>query len=280
MKAFEVTVTTSSPEPKLQMNLDAAHWMDAWKMAMSELGLPVLDTSDVRCEIRADGAVEVSVPDQHGRRFLVSAAPCPETTTQEQPAPPKAAALRPSITIEEMPAIGVADQPITRPLMARSKREPPPGRLYPAVYRLDGNEESILRESISMIAGHAPAEHALFLVPNQDRSGWRIALSQGRHSEALRHLELSSSEPLPGPVNRTSGRRRLNAPVTLTFTGSDNAPLLVTVSSALWSTVRVDGVLRGLFLLLNAARSDGFTHNEFEAAQHVATLVTSRLSDD
>ena len=130
MKPFEVTVTTSSAEPTLRMNLDAAHWMDAWKFAMSELGLPIQDEGKVRCEIRPDGAVEVSVPDEHGRRFLVSSPPVEMHTTQVLPVQTTRGTLRPSITIEEMPAV--------RPQDHRSSTGEPAielwsARLFPAV---------------------------------------------------------------------------------------------------------------------------------------------------
>ena len=278
MKSFEVTITTSSEGPTLRMTLDAAHWMAAWKGAMSELGITCIDEADMRCAIRPDGAVEVSLPDQHGRRFVVSSDAIGEGTTQDQPAQPTGYSQRPSITIEEMPAICVEDQPTTRPVGRRTKGTQEPNKLYPAVYRLDGDQEGILRESCSMLAGHISAQYVQFLLPNEDRSGWQVALSHGRHGEGLETRELSSSDPLPGPVNQLSGRRRFEAPVALTFTEPEKTPVIISVRSGLWSAVRTDGVLRGVFLLLNSERSAGFLHEELGIVQRVADLVTDRLS--
>ncbi|MGB0590585.1 MAG: hypothetical protein ACPGU1_12985 [Myxococcota bacterium] len=277
MKPFEVTVTTSSTEPTLRMNLDAAHWMDAWKFAMSELGLTVQDEGKVRCEIRPDGAVEVSVPDEHERRFLVSSPPAEMHTTQDLPVQAMRGSVRPSITIEEMPAV--------RPQDHRSSTVEPtvqlwPARLFPAVYKLDGDDAAILREACTMLAGHISAHHLQFLLPKEDRSGWRVALSYGRHREVLQDLELSSTAPLPGPVNHISGRRRFEDPVTLTYTESGASPVLVTVNSGLWATVRLDGLLRGVFLLLNATQGHGFNHEAVRTTQEVAKLVADRLSRD
>jgi len=262
------------------MTLDADHWMAAWKGAMSELGITPIDEADVRCAIRADGAVEVSLPDQHGRRFVVSSDAISEGTTQDQPAQPARHSQRPSITIEEMPAICLEEQPTTRPVGRRPKDTQEPNKLYPAVYRLDGDHEGVLRESCSMLAGHINAEYVQFLLPNEDRSGWQVALSHSRHEEVLEARELSSSDALPGPVNQISGRRRFQEPVALTFTTPEQAPVIVTVRSGLWSAVRTDGVLRGVFLLLNSESTAGFNHEDLVTVQRVAGLVTDRLSGD
>jgi hypothetical protein len=275
MKAFEVTITTLSSGPSLRMSLDAAHWMDAWKAAMSELGLPVLDDADVHCEIQGDGSVEVSIHDRHERRFLVSSQPATLSTTQDQPRHDH----RASITIEEMRAVKAEQAASGCGQTRRAESTAPPDRTYPAVYGLDGDWDGTVREATSMLASHVAAERVLFLIPNRERSGWRVLCHGGRDHEDLRGRELSSSGPLPGPVNRVSGRRRFAPPTTLTLTAPDGAPLLVTVASALWSTVRMDDDVRAVLLVLNASRAEGFSRSELEAARQVAALVVTGLMD-
>ena len=278
MRPFEVTITMPGAEPALQMRLDANHWMEAWKVAMSELGIDDFDESQVTCKIRPDGAVEVVMPDLLGRRFLVASAPRVERTTSDRPATIVKASKRQCITIEEMAPVK-ADDTVPELSAAHQSNRTATGRhhVYARVSRLDGGLETNLREAIGMLAGHVPAQHVLFLLPSVNRESWEIALSRGARDGALEHTRLAGSSPVPGPVDAIAGRRHFAEPVTLTFAPSQGPATLVTVNSALWAPVRVDGTCYGVFLALNTARPTGFDGGEFDATQKLAALVAARL---
>jgi hypothetical protein len=272
MKPFEVTVTMPGPEPALQMLLDANHWMEAWKIAMGELGLQDFDDSQVTCKIRADGAVEVIMPEFGGRRFLVATAPSPEPTTTDRPAAPD---KRPVITIEELKPVKPDDT------VPELEATPAVGmshvHLYPRVAPLDGGDETNLREAVTMLASHVPAEHVLFLVPSPERTAWRVAVSRGLAGVTLDGAELSGTAPVPGPVDTAAGRRRFAQTVILSFTPPVGTPTLVHAQSALWAPVHVDSTCRGVFLAVNAPRATGFDGGEFDATQQLAELVARRM---
>ncbi|MDP6944543.1 MAG: hypothetical protein QF464_10370 [Myxococcota bacterium] len=280
MKPFEVTITMPSPEPALQMLLDANHWMEAWKTAMRELGLEDFDEGQVTCKIRGDGAVEIIMPDLQGRRFLVASAPGPEPTTSDRPAAKSKRGRRPCITIEEMhpvrPDDTLPDTPAARPRSTK-RNTAPPDQVYPKVYPLGGGEHTNLREAVTMLASHVDAEHVLFLLPSPERTSWTVTLSAQQRGSDLDDTHLAGSAPVPGPVDSAAGRRRFAEPVSLVFARANHGTTVVTARSVLWAPVHVDRALRGVFLLLNAPGPSGFEHSDLEATQHVASLLAKRL---
>ena len=279
MKPFEVTVTMPGSEPALQILLDAAHWMGAWKMAMAELGLDDVDEGDVTCKIRPNGAVEVIMSSHHGRRFLVTAASeepalAPNRTPTE-PSMPRHSHER--ITIEELKPV-TPDQLQGRPNLIRrrnvSKR--PGDKAHPRVSPLNGGQQTNLREAIAMLSNHVRAETTLLLLPCEDRTRWSVSMCRGQRSDALKDGLLDVASPVPGPVGTLAGRRAFVQPVSLTFERRDGDAITVQVSSALWSPVRVARHLKGVFLVLNAGASTGFGAGEFDAIQQLAALVSKR----
>jgi len=277
MKPFEVTVTMPGPEPALQMQLSAGHWMEAWKVAMYELGLGSFDESLVTCKIRPDGAVEVIMPELGGRRFLVATAPGPEPTTTDRPA---ASGRSPAITIEELHPVKPDD---TVPEMSaapgpEAARAAADQQLYSPVHPLDGGDKTNVREAVAMLASHVPAEHVLFLVPSEDRTTWIVAESRGLARRGLDGSQLAGTAPVPGPVDALAGRRRFAEPVLLAFAPPEGAPTMVELHSALWAPVHVEDAVRGVFLALNAPHAAGFGHGEFDATQQLATLVAQRMA--
>ena len=280
MKPFEVTILCSDSEPSLSLQLDALHWLDAWKEAVGELGLRSLDESDIRCHIRDDGAVEVSLIGESERRFLVKAEVPPEAVTQTRRSMRGRTVQNPSMTIEEMKPVSLEDlpkEPVTRRTTRRVSATFEGQGLYPAVTALEGDRERILRESTEMLAAHIPAERVIFVRTTEERSGWEVMFDTSAEGPSLKGALLPGSSPVPGPVSYVLGRRRFDPPATLTFLSADDRPILIALNSALWCGVRDEGVLQGVFLLLNAPRELGFEQRELDTIQSVSNLLVTRL---
>ena len=277
MKPFAVTVTTLDATQSLRMQLDASHWMDALKETLSELGLAETEEADVRCKIRVDGAVEVTCIGLADRRFLVVDDPGEMGVTHEELAAVDPWRQSPSLTVDEMRAIGPEDQPQTRPTSRRQVRADEQERLYPAVSGISGDASTCIRESLFTAQGHVPCELGLFLTLNAERSAWTVMCDSRGSVGTLEGTSLSCLSAVPGPVNRLYGRRRFEDPVTLTFVDDRGIPRLIHVRSALWAVVRQASDIQGVMLLLNAPRDTGFSEPEFESCQTLTVLLSERL---
>nr|ACU26447.1 hypothetical protein [uncultured bacterium HF186_25m_18N5]ACU26508.1 hypothetical protein [uncultured bacterium HF186_25m_27D22] len=277
MKPFHLTITTLGARPSLNIQIEASDWLVALREGLREIGLDAWSDEDVRCQIRADGAVEVTLKGLEDRRFVVMDAPLDLGATLDELDACDPWLGNPSITVDEMAALPFVDQPATRPVRDRGAAQAIEARLYPAVIELRGDREASFREALAMLAAHIPCEHAFFLTPNAARSAWRVSLVAGGTERSLRGRDLSCLSPIPGPVSRLIARRRFPAPTTLTFMADERAPDLIAVSSALWAIARRRHDVEGVFMLLNAPGDLGFTRADYDAAQQIVALVTRRL---
>ena len=277
MKPYSLTVTTLDVQQTLHMKVDASDWLAALRVALHELGLERTSDADVRCQIRADGAVEVTLIGLEDRRFVVVDDPSDPGATLDQLDALDPWQQSPSITVDEMAALPFVDQPATRPSRRHTKPAEERGLLYPAVSELSGDREASLRESLMMLAAHVPCERALLLIPNAARSAWKVALDSVHKESPFEGSELSCLSPLPGPVSRLIARRRFDKPVTLTFVPEGRAPHLFQVHSALWAIARKASDIQGVFMLLNARDGEGFSRENFEATRELSQLLSRRL---
>lgn len=274
MLTFEVTVPPDGAEgAQIRMTLEAEHWMEAWGLALAELGEPIPSPDRVTCRIGHDGAVEVIVPES-GRRLFI------RSTT------PRGALGGPAGT----PGVPAGGPPLERPARerARIRRVPhapqttaspaAPDLGVPAASALTGGADTSADEALAMLERHVRCAEVLLWSPAPDRHGWKLHSARGLDSRFAPGLLLREAESIVSALERGPGRRTFaGAGATLRCTRGFGRRVVVSVRSAVWAPVVAQGETAGLILLLNAERLSGFTDAELSAVEELSRILGARL---
>lgn len=274
MLTFEVTVPPAhSGGAQIRMTLDAEHWMEAWGLALAELGEPVPPPEQVTCRIGHDGAVEVIVP-QSGRRLFI------QSTTQ------RGARGGPAGT----PGLPAGVPPIERPATERARirrvaRAPQttaspavPVRAVPAASALTGGADTSADEALAMLERHVRCAAILLWSPAPDHRGWKLHSAQGLDPRLTPGLLLREAGSIVSALERGPGRRTFAGEgATMRCTRGFGRRVAVPVRSAVWAPVIVRGETAALILLLNAERPSGFTDPELSAVEELSHILGTRL---
>ena len=133
MARFEVFVPAAPPRVPmdLTLRLDADHWLGALKAGLQRMG-EINPSSNVLCDIRADGSIHVTDPDS-GRVFRIAELPAATSVAplqEVQPWAPSPVAATPPLhpsPARPAPPATPAPRPMARPSpMSTAWRRPGP----------------------------------------------------------------------------------------------------------------------------------------------------------
>lgn len=271
MLTFEVTVPPDhAGGAQIRMTLDAEHWMEAWGLALAELGEPVPSPDRVTCRIGHDGAVEVIVPES-GRRLFI------QSTT---PRGTRGGAAGTAGVPADVPPIA---RPATERARIRRVTRAPETTASPAAPVLNvpaatGGAGASAGEALAMLQRHVRCAELLLWSPAPDGRGWILHSARGLDSRFAPGLLLREAESVVSALERGPGRRTfVGAGATLRCTRGFGRRLVVSVRSAVWAPVVAQGDTVGLILLLNAERPSGFTDPELSAVEELSQTLGARL---
>ncbi|MEZ4267095.1 MAG: hypothetical protein R3F39_12020 [Myxococcota bacterium] len=274
MLTFEVTVPPDSAGgAQLRMTLDAEHWMDAWRLALGELGEPVPPAEQVTCRIGHDGAVEVIVVES-GRRLFIRSTTLHGARDSAPGSPGLPAGIPPVESLApERPRIrriSRAPQTTARPAA--------PERSVPVAAPLGGGADTSANEALGMLQRHVRCEEILLWTPAPDGHGWRLHSARGVDPRFVPGLLLRETDSITGALESGPGRRTfVGAGTTMRCSRGFGRKVVIAVKSAVWAPVRVHDETVALIVLLNARRSGGFTDPELSAVDELSQVLGARL---
>jgi len=264
--AFEVTL--DDPHVAVHMAVPADNWIEAWQLALAELGTSATP-SEVQCGIYPGDKIVVDVLTT-GQRLVV----------RSQGRVDKARTERAAISDAELPLP-------PRPAAVLTMRRRTLSTLdhgsvqgwIPAVGQLSDDRHTAIEQALDMLVQHIPAASHQYL--RQAGSGeWVVAAARGWMADELCGWSLAPRQPMVQLASQ--GALRLQHVQQQAEGGRSGAvleyrrppfdPLLEQVHSICGTPVPGHGVL----LLVDSPRDDGFSEGELKALAYAAELIGRR----
>ncbi len=274
MLRFEVTVpATERGGAQLRMTLDAEHWMEAWRLALAELGESVPPPDQVTCRIGHDGSVEV-VTLNGGRRLFI------HCTTHRHPRD------SPSGTPGVPAGIPAVERdPADRPRIRRISRPPEttagpaaPALAVPSAAPLTGSASTSADEALAMLERHVRCESILLWLPNPGRQGYKLRSALSRDVRMVAGVILRDGDAITPHLTDGPGRRTFAGDgIGLRISRGFGRKFKASVKSVVWAPIVVRGQTVALTMLLNAGRPTGFTDPELSAVDELSRILGARL---